>query len=194
MPDEHDVDRLTDLLSAACAGDAAALEELCRYFAPRLCRYVEAKALFGRGARVTAADDIVQIVLRDVVRDPATVLDQASLYRSEKRLRQRARWRVTDSVREAEPDRGESEVAGGIERRSAERPTTGPVTAADDIEKLRRLVSCLSGRPKQAIELIYFEGLDREQAARRLGISREAVRKALERASDELRRRYRPGA
>jgi len=71
----------------------------------------------------------------------------------------------------------------------APEPETGPVTAVDRDERrqaLLRGIDALSEDHRSVLLLRYFEGLDAEEAARRMGRSAGAVRKLTARALAEL--------
>ncbi len=68
-------------------------------------------------------------------------------------------------------------------------PETGPITAVDRAERRRALlrgIDALSEDHRLVLLLRYFEGLDSEEAARRMGRSAGAVRKLTARALAEL--------
>ena len=176
----------SEWVRCARAGDRKAIDRLCEIYRKPLKGYVESR-MGSQARRWTEPEDIVQTSLMEVVRTLHTLPENDLGRAFEIRLRRVARRRIQDELRARGGDRGSS-VAPGLDRASPER-TVGSVTAADTHRWLEGLVERLPSKYREVVRLCAFEGCSYEEAARRLGVNTDAVRKRYERAREALTRK-----
>ena len=176
-------DTSSEWVRCARAGDPKAVERLCAKYRGPLKQYVESH-MGARARRWTDPEDIVQTSLMEVIGRLETLPDQALGRAFEIRLRRVARQRIVDDLRSHGRDKGAS-VAPELDP-EANRRSEGAVTAADTHRWLAGLVERLPDKYRDVVRLCAFEGCDYEEAARRLGLNAEAVRKRYERAREAL--------
>lgn len=70
------------------------------------------------------------------------------------------------------------------------RPSHEDVEARDQMRRLEEIISSLGSDQRRAAELVWIEGLSHEEAARRLGVSANAVKLRVSRARQRVRREW----
>ena len=179
-------ERLDELAPRVARRDAASREAALVELTPLVRRAIE-RRLTGAARRWIDPQDVVQVALSQIHAewndlDPKTDADE---------LRRRA-WRTADlrardAWRRRRSEVGESELPGG--EPLVPQDETGEVTAADTRRWLEGLIAALPPDYAEVVRLCALEGRTPEEAARALGISRDAVYKRYEKARRSLRRR-----
>jgi len=181
---------IESIIQSARAGDAVAVDALCAQLRPGLEGYI-GKRLDPRARRWTSPEDIAQGVLMEMVSQLPTLKAEASLGDVVRRVRRTALFRVRDSLRNHRLERGESAGPSGALDPTDRAPSVGPVTAADDRRWLEELVNHLPPAYGEVVRLCAFEELTYVEAARRLGLEADTVRKRYDTARKALDRRRR---
>lgn len=65
--------------------------------------------------------------------------------------------------------------------------------ARDEMRRLEEIVESLGSKLRETVELVWLEGLSQEEAAVRLGVSKETVKARVWRARQRVRDQLRPG-
>lgn len=176
---------LTELVTAAQAGDRTALEHLLARTRPQIHRYV-----LSRLVDRASAEDVTQEVAMAVV---------SGLHRYVDTGRSPLAWMFGIAANKV----GEAHRAGGRRRESLvdvppERSGDmhRPDLVAVELETTRELAALLGGLPPPQGEILRLRiaaGLSADETADVLGMSPGAVRVAQHRALRKLRERYRDG-
>lgn len=82
--------------------------------------------------------------------------------------------------------------AEALQRFPDERPAHAHVEARDQMRRLEQILRTLGPDQRQAAELVWIEGLSHEEAARRLGVTANAVKLRVSRARERVRREWQP--
>lgn len=198
LPEGFESDESADLIARAKQGDAAALNEL---FARYHAIMVEvARRRIGPRLRLKEDPvDLAQTTFREATRDfaryeyrgPGSLLkwliqilqnkirDKAEFYAAGKR----------DSSLEVtfEPAPGQETTRGAPEPSSKDLSVTRVVQRDERFEYLRDALEQLSPEHRQAITLVFFEGLSLREAGERMGgRTEDALRMLLRRAEGRL--------
>lgn len=164
-----------------------AVERLCAALRP-VVEAIVRRRLTPRGQRWAEADDLVQGILLEVVRELDELPLAADAGELLRRVRRTAACRVKDAWRNQRNLVGESAV--DLARTPADRsPSTGPITAEDRRRWLEELVARLPGKYAAVVRLCGFEQLTCVEAAARLKLEPDTVRKRYEVARQALARR-----
>lgn len=205
LPEGFADDGTAALVARAQAGDAQALNDLfARYY--ELMRALARRKLGARLRQKEEPDDLAQTTFREAVRDFASyryrgegslvrwlvhilqnkIRDRAEYYAADKRDLSRERSMQGLTVRDDEPlpDRdppsGELSIPLQLERE-------------EGLRDLRRALEELSPEHRQAITLVFFQGLQLREAGEAMGgRSEDAVRMMLRRAEARLLEILRP--
>ena len=190
------VDQSEDLLARAGNGDPAAFDVLLERHLPGLRLYVRRNISPTLLAKESSSD-LVQSVCREVLQNARRfeyqgeaafrswlyqaalrkLIDRHRFYNAEKR----------DVAREAHLRGGDSLSGDDFARiASSIHSPSGDVMMREEVERLERGFAKLSEEDRRIVRLIYVEGLTHEQAARQLGCTEVASRKALSRALARL--------
>jgi RNA polymerase sigma-70 factor (ECF subfamily) len=113
---------------------------------------------------------------------PFTVLYQIATYKAVDRLRRRARWTGSLTLREEDPEQEEQR----LEAATAHEGGVGRVEAAQDLALLTH------GEDPEVISVVflyYVEGYSTEEIAQALDLSRKTVSKQLAKFSERARKR-----
>ena len=139
--------------------------------------------------RWTDAEDVVQAVLIETLPQLETLPADADPDELLRRLYRTAGLRVKDAARKHRRQLGES-VAPEAPPSNRERAASmGAVTAADYQRWIHELVSRLPARYAEVVRMCAFEELSCVEAARRLKLEPDTVRKRYEVARQALDRR-----
>jgi len=183
------------LVEKAQGGDPEALNELfARYYG----RMVDlARRRLGPRLRTKEeADDLAQTTFREATRDfaryeyrgPGSLL-RWLLQILQNKIRDKAEYYAAgkrDVSRERSADDGDD--AGRYERPSTDLSATSLLRRKEELSFLREALFDLSPEHRQAITLVFFQGLPLREAGRRMdGRSEDAVRMLLRRAEARLR-------
>ena len=192
--DEAAGGRVERAIARARAGDREAIDALCARLRPGLEDFI-GKRLDSRARRWTSPEDIAQGVLVEMVRQLTTLEPDASMDDLVRRVRRTAGFRIRDSLRSHRLDRGESTGPMEAADPAANAPSAGPVTSADYRRWLEELVGHLPPAYGEVVRLCAFEELTFVEAAARLGLKPDTVRKRYDAARKALdqRRRTRAG-
>lgn len=170
------------------AGEPRAVERLSALLRPMVEALVR-RRLTGRGRRWAEVDDLVQGILFEIVREIGARVpaDEGELLR---RVRRTVGCRVKDAWRNHQDLLGESSVDFAPPG-AGRSPSTGPVTAEDRRRWLEELVARLPEKYAEVVRLCGFEELTCVEAAARLRLEPDTVRKRYEVARQALARRLR---
>jgi RNA polymerase sigma-70 factor, ECF subfamily len=192
-------DEIRELVVRAKAGDADALNEL---FARHNSLLLDvARRRIGTRLRLKEdPDDLAQTTFREATRDFANyeyrgpdslvrwlmqilqnkIRDKAEFYSANKR----------DQTREralSGPPQAGGDPAPTMDPQSPDLSVTVQVQREEAFGKLRRALGELSNEHREAITLVFFEGLSLREAGEKMaGRSEDAVRMMLRRAEDKL--------
>jgi RNA polymerase sigma-70 factor (ECF subfamily) len=192
-------DEIRDLVVRAKAGDADALNELFARHQPQLLDVARRRI----GARLRLKeepDDLAQTTFREATRDFANyeyrgpdslvrwlmqilqnkIRDKAEFYSANKRDQTRERTLSGGAQPGAEP-------SPGIDPASPDLSVTMQVQREEAFGHLRQALGELSSEHREAITLVFFEGLSLREAGEKMaGRSEDAVRMMLRRAESKL--------
>ena len=205
LPAGFESDETAKLVERAQAGDAQALNDLfARYH--QLMVEVARRKLGARLRLKEEPDDLAQTAFREATRDFASyqyrgegslvswlirilqnkIRDRAEFYGAGKRDLSRERAMQGSSVRDAES-------LPPIDPPSGDLSVTVQVQRAESYEHLRKALSELSPEHRQAIALVFFQGLPLRDAGQAMGgRSEDAVRMMLRRAENRLQEILKP--
>jgi len=178
------------LIHRAREGHKEAIESLCESVRPRLTAFIR-RRMGSRAERWTTAEDVAQGVLIEIVRQLPELPEDANEDELWKRIHRTAGFRVKDALRRHQHDIGESARPAGTELPAGRRSSIGPVTRADDRRWLEALVAHLPPKYADVVRLCALEGRTSSDAARRLGLRDDTVRKRYELARKALNRKLR---
>jgi RNA polymerase sigma factor (sigma-70 family) len=190
-PSELDDAGLRACVARAREGDSEACNRLLAHYRPFVENYVRHR-LGPSAKRWTDAEDVVQAVLIETVPQLATLPEDAEPEELLRRLYRTAGLRVQDAVRKHERQVGESVAPGSpaSQRESSEGDfSMGAVTSADYRRWIHELVARLPEKYAEVVRLCAFEELSCVEAARRLKLEPDTVRKRYEVARQALDRR-----
>lgn len=158
--------RDTELLRAVGAGEEEAFRSLFRRYGPN------AMAVAQRIVRQRfLAEEIVQEVFLAVWRDPQAYEERRGAFRSW--LMAMVHHRAVDAVRREETQRRRAEELVGIEPGLEEDPADRVAEEVDLPRERRAVRAAMEGLPaeqREAVELMYFEGLSQSAIAERLSV------------------------
>ena len=199
LPEGFESDETGQLVARAKGGDAAALNELfARYH--RLMIEIARRKLGTRLRLKEEPDDLAQTTFREATRDFGNyqyrgegslvrwlvqilqnkIRDRAEFYGATKRDLSRER------AMEAPPSK-DLESMPTLEPESRDLSVTMQVQRDENYEHLRRALDELTPEHRQAIALVFFQGLQLRDAGQAMGgRSEDAVRMMLRRAEDRL--------
>lgn len=203
LPAPHELtgDDVADLVASAQEGDSDALNQLfTRYH--HLLTDIARRRLGARLRQKEEADDLAQTTFREATRDFSRYRyrGDGSLLRwlvqiLDNKIRDRAEF-YSAGKRDISRERA-MEVSGGNdsdgESRMIEPPAedlsiTRQVSRDEEFQILRKSLERLSPEHRQAITLVFFQGLTLRQAGEQMGgRSEDAVRMLLRRAEARLR-------
>lgn len=181
---------LEECLRFVRSGERGAVDRLCAVLRPKIDDYVRRRQS-ARVRRWVPADDVVQEILLGVVKElagSALCGDPEQFLRNVQRL---VRCRVLDAGRNHRRFIGESAFAESIAAAPGASRSAGPVTAEDRHRWLEELVAKLPEKYAPIVRLCGLEGLTYVEAARRLKLKPDTVRKRYEAAREALKRRIR---
>jgi len=199
VDEDEEALRTSELVHRAQAGEGDALDALFRRYQPAVIDMAR-RRVGGRLKTKEEADDLAQTAFREAARDfpryeyrgkrsllgwlsqilQNKIRDKAEYYDADKR----------DVSRELALDapRGGDGEAAGHDPRSPDLSVSRSVQRIEEFALLRSRLACLSELHRQAIELVFFEGLTLREAGRRMdGRSEDAVRMLVRRAAGRLR-------
>lgn len=178
---------LADALERLRAADPDAVDRLCGLLLPKVEVYVR-RRLTPRGRRWAEVDDVVQGILVEIVGELGELPADAGPDELLRRVQRTAGCRVRDVARNNGRLIGES-AGPAADGTPADRPrSVGPVTAEDRRRWLEELVARLPEKYAAVVRLCAFEELSCVEAARRLGLEPDTVRKRYEVARAALAR------
>ena len=199
LPAGFESDETGSLVARAKGGDAEALNELfARYH--RLMVEIARRKLGTRLRLKEEPDDLAQTTFREATRDFGNyqyrgegslvrwlvqilqnkIRDRAEFYGATKRDLSRERAMET-------PPSKDFEALPTLEPESRDLSVTMQVQRDENYEHLRRALDALSPEHRQAIALVFFQGLQLREAGEAMGgRSEDAVRMMLRRAEDKL--------
>jgi RNA polymerase sigma-70 factor (ECF subfamily) len=199
LPEGFDNDETAKLVARAKAGDSDALNELfARYH--RLMVEVARRRIGPRLRMKEEPDDLAQTTFREATRDfpnyeyrgesslvrwliqilQNKIRDKAEFYSASKR--DLSRERTMDSA----PD-SEAESMPTLEPQSQDLSVTMQVQRVENYDHLRKALVELSPEHRQAITLVFFQGMPLKDAGELMGgKSEDAVRMMLRRAEARL--------
>jgi len=189
-PSELDDAALRACVARARAGEIEARNRLFAHYRPLLQSYVRHR--LGPGTkRWVDAEDIVQAVLMETLPQLESLPAEADPDELLRRLYRTAQLRVKDAARKHDRQLGESVVPdlAGVPGGMEHDPSMGAVTAADYRRWIHELVSRLPRKYAEVVRLCGFEELSCVEAARRLQLEPDTVRKRYEVARQALDRR-----
>ena len=174
-------------IARTAQGDARAYSSLYDHFEPRLSAYIVANIHPGT-ARWTRPEEVVAEVFAEVFRN---ILEEPCGGEIEllRRLKRVAFERIRDARRGTRRFDGESAVLPENEARVVPG-STGPVTRADDLRLLNRLVAALPDEYARVIDLYVKEELDFTVIGKRLGITADAAYRRYARARELIKERW----
>lgn len=198
LPEGFESDETAKLVERAQSGDAAALNDLfTRYH--QVMVEIARRRLGARLRQKEEPDDLAQTTFREATRDFASyqyrgegslvrwlvqilqnkIRDRAEFYGASKRDLSRERA-MQGPVRDADP-------LPPIDPPSGDLSVTVQVQRAENYEHLRKALAELSPEHRQAIALVFFQGLPLRDAGEAMGgRSEDAVRMMLRRAEIRL--------
>jgi len=203
LPEGFETDETGALVERAQAGEADALNEL---FARYHHTMVEmARRRLGPRLRMKEdPDDLAQTTFREATRDfqRYEYRGESSLLRwlmqiLQNKIRDKAEFysagkRDTSRERDLQPSEPSGEETARREPPSPDLSVTMQVQAGESYGLLREALEELSGEHRQAITLVFFEGLSLREAGDRMGgRTEDAVRMMLRRAEAKLGDRLR---
>jgi len=168
------------------SGEPGAIEELCTALRP-VVEAIVRRRVTPRGRRWAEVDDLVQGILFEVVRELGEFPPAADAGELLRRVRRTTACRVKDAWRNQRNLMGESAV--DLARTPEGSPSTGPITAEDRRRWLEELVGRLPEKYAAVVRLCGFEQLTCVEAAARLKLEPDTVRKRYEVARQALARR-----
>ena len=172
------------------SGAPGAVERLCKVLRPMVEGIVR-RRLNGRRQRWVEVDDLVQGILVEAIRELGELPPSADAGELLRRVRRTTGFRMKDAWRSQQNLIGES---ADLARTPAERsPSTGPITAKDRRRWLEELVARLPEKYAVVVRLCGFEQLSCSEAAARLKLEPDTVRKRYEVARQALARRLGSG-
>jgi RNA polymerase sigma-70 factor (ECF subfamily) len=179
-------------LARARKGDEEAVALLCGILGPRLRAHV-ARRMGPRVSRWIEPDDVVQQVLFELTRSFGALPPEADEAELLRRAYRTANSRILDALNKRDRDVGESAVPEHARERAQAFASTGSVTREDDRRWLHEFVARLPEEYREVVRMCALEELSYVEAARRLGMSSDTVRKRYNRArallADGLARR-----
>jgi RNA polymerase sigma-70 factor (subfamily 1) len=187
------------LVEKAQTGDVDALNELFARYHHTMVE-VARRRLGPRLRQKEDPDDLAQTTFREATRDFAsyTYRGEGSLLRwlvqiLQNKIRDKAEFYSAgkrDLSRERgmeAPDKGDDEPGTIVEPPSDDLSVTRQVERGENYDLLRKALHELSGEHRQAITLVFFQGLSLREAGSKMGgRSEDAVRMMLRRAEDRL--------
>ena len=199
LPEGFENDATAKLVAAAQGGDVDALNDLFTRYHQTMVEMARRK--LGPRLRLKEdPDDLAQTTFREATRDfgSYTYRGEGSLLRwliqiLQNKIRDRAEFYTAgkrDLSRERAVNTGEGDdgtLSGVPELPSEDLSVTRVVAREESFELLRESLSELSDEHRQAITLVFFEGLSLREAGERMdGRSEDAVRMLLRRAEGKL--------
>ena len=199
LPEGFENDETAKLVAAAQAGDVDALNDLFTRYHQTMVEMARRK--LGPRLRLKEdPDDLAQTTFREATRDFSryTYRGEGSLLRwliqiLQNKIRDRAEFytagkRDLSRERNVEAgDRDDGEAGGVPELPSEDLSVTRQVTRGESFDLLRESLSELSPEHRQAITLVFFQGLTLREAGEQMdGRSEDAVRMLLRRAEGKL--------
>jgi RNA polymerase sigma factor (sigma-70 family) len=192
MVEPHESWSDNQLLLAAMRGDNKAFVVFCSRVLPVLHLHVSQLCSSYRLDRSLVEDfsnDTLVRVLDHIKGQPKSASsDPNPIRNAEAWIKTIATHIVIDFVRK---------VARLKERPINDLPEDSPAPGSDltlgEIERLEALFDTLSLREREVTELLYIDGLTVDEAAKQLGISHDAVRKANQRALRRLKEKLQGG-
>jgi len=187
------------LVEKAQAGDVDALNELFARYHHTMVE-VARRRLGPRLRQKEDPDDLAQTTFREATRDFASytyrgegsllrwlvqilqnkIRDKAEFYSAGKRDLSRERGMEV-------PGKSDDEPGAIVEPPSGDLSVTRQVERGENYDLLRKALHELSAEHRQAITLVFFQGLSLREAGKRMdGRSEDAVRMMLRRAEDRL--------
>lgn len=167
---------------------SGAVERLCAALRPMVEAIVR-RRLTPRGQRWAEVDDLVQGILLEVVGELDELPPSADAGELLRRVRRTAGCRVKDGLRNQQNLVGESAVDLAKGTPADRSRSTGPITAEDRRRWLEELVARLPEKYAAVVRLCGFEQLSCVEAAARLKLEPDTVRKRYEVARQALARR-----
>lgn len=199
LPEGFENDETAKLVAKAQSGDVDALNDLFTRYHQTMVEMARRK--LGPRLRLKEdPDDLAQTTFREATRDFSryTYRGEGSLLRwliqiLQNKIRDRAEFytagkRDLSRERNVEPgDRDEGEPGGVPELPSEDLSVTRQVTRGESFDLLRESLSELSAEHRQAITLVFFQGMSLREAGEQMdGRSEDAVRMLLRRAEGKL--------
>ena len=199
LPEGFENDETAKLVSAAQGGDPDALNDLFTRYHQTMVEMARRK--LGPRLRLKEdPDDLAQTTFREATRDfgSYTYRGEGSLLRwliqiLQNKIRDRAEFYTAgkrDLSRERAVNTGESDdgtLSGVPELPSDDLSVTRVVARDESFELLRESLTELSAEHRQAITLVFFQGLSLREAGEQMdGRSEDAVRMLLRRAEGKL--------
>lgn len=181
MEDGNEIDAL---LANAVRGDSSARDELVRRHAAELSRFVE-RQLGARMRRQVSIADVCQETFAVVLRSLDSLPEGATNDMFRARLFKNTEWVIAQFARRGRRFEGESQ-APRHETPASAGTETGPVTRAEEIDRLRRLAERLPENYR-AVVLLRLEGKSFAEIGLAVGLDEALARKRYERAYHRLR-------
>ena len=200
-PSPEALDRVEELVASAQGGDIDSLNELFQRYHQTMVEMARRK--LGPRLRLKEdPDDLAQTTFREAARDfqGYRYQGEGSLLRwliqiLQNKIRDKAEF-YSAGKRDLSRERAMQSKKGDEERTleflSEDLSVTQVVQRDEQVEHLRDSLTELSGEHRQAITLVFFEGLTLREAGERMGgKSEDAVRMMLRRAEGKLGDRLR---
>jgi RNA polymerase sigma-70 factor (ECF subfamily) len=200
-PSAEALDRVEELVASAQGGDIDSLNELFQRYHQTMVEMARRK--LGPRLRLKEdPDDLAQTTFREAARDfqGYRYQGEGSLLRwliqiLQNKIRDKAEF-YSAGKRDLSRERAMQSKKGDEERTleflSEDLSVTQVVQRDEQVEHLRDSLTELSGEHRQAITLVFFEGLTLREAGERMGgKSEDAVRMMLRRAEGKLGDRLR---
>ncbi len=199
LPEGFENDETAKLVAAAQGGDVDALNDLFTRYHQTMVEMARRK--LGPKLRLKEdPDDLAQTTFREATRDFSsyTYRGEGSLLRwliqiLQNKIRDRAEFYTAgkrDLSRERAVNTGEADdgsLSGVPELPSEDLSVTRQVSRGESFDLLRESLSELSAEHRQAITLVFFQGLSLREAGEQMeGRSEDAVRMLLRRAEAKL--------
>jgi RNA polymerase sigma-70 factor, ECF subfamily len=199
LPSEFETDETGRLVARAKSGDAEALNELFKRYL-RLMVEIARRKLGTRLRLKEEPDDLAQTTFREATRDFASyqyrgegslvrwlvqilqnkIRDRAEFYGATKRDLSRERAMESKSTQDFE-------AMPTLEPESRDLSVTMKVQRDENYEHLHRALNELTPEHRQAIALVFFQGMQLREAGEAMGgKSEDAVRMMLKRAEGKL--------